>query len=100
MSRLLVHQETGFRHQHSRNHNDRQSAFHNCIWGFRRRPIPLVNLRGQVTLSQLHSPVAFLPQEHFAPWGVGTAVELWVVKSMGMEVISDMFEDRKGNEWE
>jgi len=44
--------------------------------------------------------VAFLPQEHFAPWGVGTAVELWVVKSMGMEVISDMFEDRKGNEWE
>jgi len=39
------------------------------------------------TLSQLHSPVAFLPQEHLMPVEVGAADEPCVVKSMGMEDI-------------
>jgi hypothetical protein len=41
---------------------------------------------GGCTLSQLQSPVAFLPQEHLIPPAMGV-VEPCVVKSMGIEVI-------------
>ena len=43
------------------------------------------------TLSQLHSPVAFLPQEHLTPVDVGGTDEPCVVKSMGMEDILQCF---------
>lgn len=49
--------------------------------------------KGEIdTLSQLHSPVAFLPQEHLTPVEVGLTDEPCVVKSMGMEDIV-MFQD-------
>ena len=35
------------------------------------------------TLSQSHSPTAFLPQEHWTPLVEETVEELWVVKSTG-----------------
>jgi hypothetical protein len=43
------------------------------------------------TRSQLHSPVAFLPQEHLTPVEVGGTDEPCVVKSMGMEDILPRF---------
>jgi hypothetical protein len=39
--------------------------------------------RGEVTFSQSHSPVAFLPQEHLTTPVEETVEELWVVKSTG-----------------
>jgi len=49
---------------------------------------------GDATCSQLHSPVAFLPQEHLTPWEEAVEV-LCVVKSTGRADMIQYGEDEE-----
>lgn len=88
MNMLVGRRGIGFRRARVRSYNLQQHSFHNCTWDSQQQttcqnsPHSLGS-----TLSQLHSPVAFLPHEHLTPVEDGVTDVPCVVKSMGMEDI-------------